>query len=285
MFRKSKKIKLLITVIIVLLIAFIKILYIEIGVFKQRESTYAIRKIENKINIGGYSLFVNCYGKGKPTVIFDSGLGGSYKDWERVQPEISKITRTFSYNRAGLWGSDKGKLSSTSLNQVRELHKLLENARVRGPYIIVAHSIAGYNARLFADKYQNEVAGIIFVDSSHENQNDEDMKHFSLKEVQNQFDGGEITFDELLLSVKQVKAIRKKDSLRNIPIIVLTADHEGRESYVGQYKNWLNFQNDIASLSNKSKHIFVEDSSHYIQIAHPQIVISAIKEMVNGVIE
>ena len=190
MCRKSKKIKLMITVISVLLIAFIAI-----GVLKQREATYAIRKIENKIDIGGYGIFVNCYGKGKPTVIFESGLGGSYKEWDRVQPEISKIARTFSYNRAGLWGSDKGKLSSTSLNQVRELHKLLENAKVRGPYIIVAHSIAGYNARLFADKYQNEVAGIIFVDATHENQNDEDMKHFSLKEVQNQFAGGELTFD------------------------------------------------------------------------------------------
>ena len=279
MSKKSKK--LIITVVILLLILCSAIVYIAIDVLKQRESSYAIRKIENKIDIGGYGLLVNCYGKGKPTVIFDSGLGGSYKAWDRVQPEISKITRTFSYNRAGLWGSDKSRLSSTSLNQVRELHKLLENSKVRGPYIIVAHSIAGYNARLFADKYQDQVAGIIFVDSTHENQNDEDMKHFSLKEIQNQFAGGELTFDEILLSAKQVKEIRKKDSLRNIPIIVLTADHEGRESYVGQYKNWLNFQNDIASLSNRSKHIFVENNSHYIQIAHPQVVIDAIKEMVS----
>ena len=277
MLKKNKKIKKMITVI------FLLIVYIAISALKQIESTYATRKIESKIDIGGYDLFVNCYGEGKPTVIFESGLSASYREWDRVQPAISKITRTFSYNRAGLWGSDKGKLSRTSLNQVHELHKLLGNAKVRGPYIIVAHSIAGYNARLFADTYQNEVAGIIFVDSTHENQNDEDMKHFSLKEVQNQFAGGELTFDELLLSVKQVKDIRKKDSLRNIPISVLTADHQGQESYVGEYKNWLNFQNDIASLSNKSKHIFVKDSNHYIQIGHPQVVIDAIKEMVDEV--
>jgi pimeloyl-ACP methyl ester carboxylesterase len=277
MFIKDNKIKLMAITIILLIVCIL------IGALRQMEAAYEIRTIKGKIDIGGYGLLVNCYGKGKPTVVFDSGLRGSYKEWDRVQTEISKFTRTFSYNRAGLWGSGKGKLGSTSLNQVYELHTLLNNAKVKGPYIIVAHSIAGYNARLFAGIYQNEVAGIIFVDCSHENQNDDDMKHFSLKEVQNQFAGGEKTFDELLLSVKQVKEIRKKDSLRNIPITVLTADHQGSESYVGQYNTWLNFQNDITSLSNKSKHIFVKDSDHWIQISHPKVVIDAIRDMINEV--
>jgi len=94
--------------------------------------------------------------------------------------------------------------------------------------------------------------------------------------------GEEQTFDELLISAKQVKEIRKKDALRNIPIIVLTADHKGEESAAISEETWLNYQNDLVTLSDYSKHIIVEDCSHYIQKDKPQVVIDAIKEIVNG---
>jgi pimeloyl-ACP methyl ester carboxylesterase len=282
MFKKRKKIKLILIVIVLLIIS------AAIGLFKHRESFFDIRTIYGKIDIGGYGLFVNCHGQGRPTIIFESGLGGpeenSKQNWIEVQREISKITRTFSYDRAGLCDSDSSKLRRTSLNQVHELHTLLKNARVKAPYIIVAHSIGGYNARLFAGTYPKEVAGIVFVDCSHENQFDDIMKHLSSTQIdamKNQYANTEQTFDDMLLSAKQVKEIRKKDALRNMPIIVLTADHNGKEIYDGYGKAWIKLQDDIASLSNKSKHIFIKNCDHYIQIKKPQIVIEAIKEIIN----
>lgn len=237
------------------------------------------------IDIGGYSLNVNCYGKGTPTVIFESGLGDDNEVWTLVQPETSKNTRTLSYDRAGLGNSDIGELPRTSLKQVHELHAVLNKAKVKAPYIIVAHSIGGYNARLFAGTYPKEVFGIIFVDCSHENQFEDRVKRSSSKEIEiakSQLIGAEQTFDELLISAKQVKEIRKKDALRNIPIIVLTADHKGDEPCSITEETWLNYQNDIVSLSDYSKHIIVEDSSHYIQDDKPKVVIDAIKGIVNG---
>ena len=238
------------------------------------------------IDIGGYSLNVNCYGKGTPTVIFESGLGDGNESWTLVQPEISKNTRTLSYDRAGLGNSDTGDLPRSSLDRVHELHTVLNKANVKAPYIIVAHSIGGYNARLFAGTYPNEVSGIIFVDCSHENQFEDRVKRYSSKELEiakSQSIGGEQTFDELLVSAKQVKEIRKKDALRNIPIIVLTADHKGEESSTITEKTWLTYQNDLVSLSDYSKHIIVEDSGHDIQTDKPQVVIDAIKGIINGI--
>ncbi len=153
------------------------------------------------IDIGGYSLNVNCYGKGTPTVIFESGLGDDNGVWTLVQLEISKNTRTLSYDRACLGNSDTGDLPRSSLDRVHELHTVLNKAKVKAPYIIVAHSIGGYNARLFADTYPKEVSGIIFVDSSHENQFEDRVKRSSSKEIEiakSQF-GDEQTFDELLI--------------------------------------------------------------------------------------
>ncbi len=225
-----------------------------------------------------------CEVKGTPTVIFESGLGDDNGVWKLVQQEISKTTITFSYDRALLRNSAIGDLSRTSLEQVHELHTLLNKAKVKAPYIIVAHSIGGYNARLFAGTYPKELAGIIFIDCSHENQFEDRVNRSSAEEIEmvrKQLIGEEQTFYKLLRSAKQVKEIRKKDALRNIPIIVLTADHKGEESAAISEETWLNYQNDIVTLSDYSKHIMVKDCCHYIQKDKPQIVIDAINEIVD----
>ncbi|WP_346893086.1 hypothetical protein [Clostridium sp. UBA871] len=99
--------------------------------------------------------------------------------------------------------------------------------------------------------------------------------------VRKQLIGEEQTFDKLLMSAKQVKEIRKKDALRNIPIIVLTADHKGEESAAISEETWLSYQNDLVTLSDYSKHIMVKECGHYIQKDKPQIVIDAINEIVD----
>lgn len=280
MFIKNTKIYLIIIVIVLLIISAI------VGGLKHRESIFANRKIKSKIDIGGYGLFVNCYGKGKPTVIFESGYGGGDEDWASVQPEISQITRTFSYCRAGLGYSDPSPLRSTSLNQVHELHSLLKNAKVKPPYIIVAHSIGSYNASIFAGLYTNEVAGIVFVDPSLENQLD-DIKNLTptkYKEFLSTFPYPEQSLKDMMLSADEVKEIRKKDSLRNIPVIVLGADELINPSYP-EYKvinKRIKDLKALAALSNKGKFIFVKNSGHYIQSAHPEVVMNAIKDIIQS---
>lgn len=104
------------------------------------------------------------------------------------------------------------------------------------------------------------------------------MKRSFSKEVEiakSQLTGAEQTFDELLISANRVKKTRKKDELRNIPIVVLTSGHKGDKSSTITEETWLNYQNDLVSLSNYCKHIIVEDSSHYIQKDNPQVVIDA----------
>ncbi|MEG0773876.1 alpha/beta hydrolase [Clostridium sp.] len=231
-------------------------------------------------------VYTSCYGEGEATVVFESGLGCTHDDWKVIQDEISKQTRTFSYDRLGLGNSDKADLSRTSLDQVHELHTVLNGANVKAPYIIVAHSIGGYNARLFAGTYPEDVYGIIFVDCSHENQFEDRVKRSSSKEIEivkSQLIDEEQTFDELLASGNQVKKLRKKDALRDIPIIILTADHKGEESAAITQETWLNYQRDLVTLSDYSRHIIVEDCSHYIQKDKPQVVIDSIKEIVSGI--
>jgi pimeloyl-ACP methyl ester carboxylesterase len=120
------------------------------------------------VDVGGYSLHVYCTGEGggAPTVVMDSGAGGSVLDWQLVQPEVAGFARVCTYDRGGAGWSEPGAQPRTSQQFVEELHTLLGNAGVQGPYVLVGHSLGGTNMQLYASQYPNEVAGMVLVDSA-----------------------------------------------------------------------------------------------------------------------
>ncbi len=115
-------------------------------------------------------LHLVCTGRGDgPTVILESGFGGWSIDWSAVQPDIARFARVCSYDRAGMGYSDRGPASATSRAGVaRDLRWLLERAHIPGPYVVVGHSLGGIYAREFARRYPDDVVGLVFVDSTHE---------------------------------------------------------------------------------------------------------------------
>lgn len=120
---------------------------------------------------GGHRLNLYCTGSGSPTVILEAGLGGTTLDWRLVQPLVARTTRVCSYDHAGLGFSDAGPLPRTTATIVDDLHALLRAAAVSPPYVLVGHSAGSLTVRLFADRYRSEVAGMVLVDPSHEDQN------------------------------------------------------------------------------------------------------------------
>jgi pimeloyl-ACP methyl ester carboxylesterase len=134
-------------------------------------------KAQNLVDIDhGRRLNIYCLGSGSPTVVFDAGLGEANSTWGLVQPVIATKTRTCSYDRAGLGFSDPATRPGTTLNIADDLHKLLQAAHIAPPYILVGHSSAGMNVRVFADRYPNEVVGMVLIDPSHEDQSQREWK-------------------------------------------------------------------------------------------------------------
>src|SRR5690349_22698564 len=113
------------------------------------------------VDVGGYRLHIQCVGTGSPTVVLDAGLGGSSLDWSLVQPELGRSTRVCAYDRAGMGWSDLGPQPRTPRQIADELHTLLTNAGIAGPYVLVGHSLAGKNVRLFAQQYPAEVGAMV----------------------------------------------------------------------------------------------------------------------------
>src|SRR5215471_422569 len=120
------------------------------------------------IDIGGYRLHLNCSGNKGPTVVLIAGAGDFSFDWSLVQPKIGEFARVCSYDRAGFAWSDPGPTPRTMKQEAFELHLLLAAAGIKGPYLLVGHSLGGLIARVYFDQYPQEVAGIVLVDSTHE---------------------------------------------------------------------------------------------------------------------
>src|SRR4051794_10933016 len=120
------------------------------------------------VDVGGYRLHIQCVGAGSPTVVLDAGLGGSSLDWSLVQPELGRSTRVCAYDRAGMGWSDPSPQPRTPRQIADELHTLLTNAGIAGPYVLVGHSLAGKNVRLFALAHPEQVVGMVLVDARSE---------------------------------------------------------------------------------------------------------------------
>jgi pimeloyl-ACP methyl ester carboxylesterase len=121
------------------------------------------------IDVGGYRLHLYCTGQGTPAIILESGLGGPAMQWWLVQQELSQTNQVCSYDRAGLGWSDFGPLPRTTQQMVSELHLLLQNAGIAGPYVLVGHSLGGFTVRLYAAQFPGETAGIVLVAAGSEN--------------------------------------------------------------------------------------------------------------------
>jgi len=131
----------------------------------------AIPPVPGKIlEVAGHRMHLNCAGSGLPTVVVEAGVGDISTDWVFVQNAVSKFTRICTYDRAGYAWSEPGPLPATYRQMNLELHELLATAKERKPFILVGHSFGGPLVRSYTKIYPNEVAGLLLVDTIHEDQ-------------------------------------------------------------------------------------------------------------------
>jgi pimeloyl-ACP methyl ester carboxylesterase len=106
-----------------------------------------------------------------PTVLLETGIGGATSvTWAWVQHGVERFAPVVSYDRAGLGASEPGPMPRDGRRLVEELHTALANGGIHPPFVFVGHSYGGLLARLYADRYPDEVAGVVLCESSHPGQ-------------------------------------------------------------------------------------------------------------------
>lgn len=229
-----------------------------------------------KVDVGGYRLHFVQKGDGRPTVVFDSGLGDTHEVWKEVWPAVARRHRVFLYDRAGLGRSEPAPGPRTSDRMADELHRLLQRAKARPPYILVGHSLGGLNVRLYASRHPAEVAGLVLVDATpvgfpvwFENSGVPRTKMGTLLSVSP--GAARLEFESLQESAEQVRGAPPPEG---IPVIVVSsARPEETESF---RETWRKMQHEMARRLGASQHRVSDSADHYIQYGAPELIIEAI---------
>jgi pimeloyl-ACP methyl ester carboxylesterase len=210
------------------------------------------------------------------TIVFESGYGCDLNNWNSIKSDVSKFANVFLYDRDGIGRSKKSSEPKHSMQIINNLRNLLKKAEVKPPYLLVGHSFGGVNVRLFANKYLEEVAGVILLDSVHEEQNKKMVPLFTEK-VREDYLGQfavEATLSEFEESLEQVRGTK----LGEIPLLVITGGTQSHHTNPSMAQ-WMMFQKELANLSTTSNHLVIKEAGHAVHIDEPQLVINAIKEM------
>jgi pimeloyl-ACP methyl ester carboxylesterase len=272
------------------------------------------------VNIGGgRKMYLECRGRGSPTVVLAAGLRGSAEDWkiaEKPAPtvfaEVAKFTRVCAYDRPGTPVGEKPSRSdpvrqpTTAEDAVADLHALLSAANEPGPYVLVGHSYGGLIVRLYASTYPQDVSGLVLIDALSEGLRcAETLEEWAIQRVLLEGDIREslALYPDLerIDSDRSFDQVRAAPPLRPLPLIVLSADRlwgpqipsliaDGKLpadvpadfGYVTD-RAQKQAQQQLAKLVPNAKHITNTKSGHDIHKEQPQLVIDAIREVVDAV--
>jgi pimeloyl-ACP methyl ester carboxylesterase len=105
---------------------------------------------------------------GVPAVVFTSGLGGAWYDWDAVVPLLAGRATLLRFDRPGLGWSQPSAVPPTLAGEAERIRELLEALSVPGPVVLVGHSLAGFHVEAFARMFPELTAGVVLVDSSTE---------------------------------------------------------------------------------------------------------------------
>jgi pimeloyl-ACP methyl ester carboxylesterase len=158
----SKK-KLVALILVAILVA--GVLYEYIGEWLDKNNYPSVGRI---VPVNGNNMHIFFKGSGESTVVFASGwkIPCPYADFYPLWSEISKYARIAVYDRPGYGWSDVTDVPRDIDNIAQEIHEVLEKSEEKPPYIFVGHSIGSLEVIRFAQRYPNEVKGIVLIDGS-----------------------------------------------------------------------------------------------------------------------
>ena len=233
----------------------------------------------------GKTIHIRCMGTGSPTVILTAGLGDS--EWQKVQPQVARVTRVCFWDRYGSGFSSKATGRETVAETTADLIAALKAARVGGPFVAVGHSLGAYESLLFKDWAPKAVVGMVLVDPSIPDQGDRLNKAVHKPPL-----SGKALLNPLFISSKQV--VDPKRNYGEMPIIVLTSTKvpelppgtpdaaSARATFAAMDAEMHRGHAELAALSSRGVQRLVPDSGHYIQLDQPDAVIAAIKEVISA---
>lgn len=245
-----------------------------------------------QVTVNGRSWWLSCAGKGTPAVILEAGHTESSDTWRAVQPRVAEFTRACSYDRAGRGrsGAIPDSISErTASDAAGDLAALLRAAGEHGPYVLVGHSLGGLLVRMFAATVPTQVAGLVLVDAVHEREF-EAIDSLLTPEQRAEGAGMRPMSPERFDIEGILRDIRERAPSIPWPLVVVArgrplAENEMPPSWSPVQRRQREqlrraLQQELAALSQHGSLIVAESSGHHVHHDQPQLVVTAIRELV-----
>ncbi|MGA2646223.1 MAG: alpha/beta hydrolase [Candidatus Sulfotelmatobacter sp.] len=265
------------------------------------------------VAVGDHKLHLFYKASVGPTLVIEQGAGEPSRLWWPVQDKIAEFASVCTYDRAGYGWSEPVAAGRTIAERAEELHTLLTNAGIPGPYILVAHSYGGFIVRCFARNHPDQTAGLVLVDTPEETAffRREVLQFYSRLKFMNEAVELAARFGVLrllgqLFPLDQVgfSFVRPAEysaagddlaslqlveppmgnfggvgSLGDLPLAVITHGQPFPGPFFILEKGWSEGQTRLAALSTNSVLIRAHNSNHMIQIDEPGLVVDAIRRV------
>ncbi len=240
------------------------------------------------IDVGGHRLHLELSGRGAPTVVFDAGLSDAAERWGAVPTLVADFARVVVYDRAGLGRSEAGPLPRTSGRIVEELRRALAGAGIAPPYALVGHSFGGQNMQLYARRHPEDVVGLVLVDASHPDLARRFATILTPPEWAHFLAGQERNHEgvDLAASAAEMAPVAPPPA---VPLVVLArgiapsaADFPPAWPIAALEVIWQDLQVQLATGSPDGMLWRATRSGHYIQRDEPDLVVAAIRRVVDA---
>lgn len=224
----------------------------------------------------------------KYLIVFESGLGDIHSIWNQknLPTAISAQQDVLLYDRAGYGKSGKGPGPRNIMMLSSDLDSVITKFSNRRKVILVGHSLGGMIIRDYAVKNPQKIAGLLFIDPSHENYNRPTQTQQNLIKllVGIKSKGAKMEAQELIEDANYMATIK---NLPNIPVIVLTSmkqdetNTKSDNAYNKSRQDWYNNHELLKNGVTDFTHISTVKSGHYIFLEEPSLVLDNLKLLIS----
>lgn len=246
---------------------------------------------QDLVKVGDRQVQMAAMGSGRYTVIFESGFGRDLSVWRRVAPPLADAARLVAYSRAGLGRSDARPGAVDLAARTGELEELVAAAKLQPPFILVGHSYGAFLVRSYAARHPEQVAGMVFVDPSHE-RFELELRKLDAARVDSDNRAIEgFTPPAMRAELRSVQAILERGALDtpgplpDVPVAVLTSVQKREQPQLfletpAAVQVWRGLHDSFFRGFSSGSHVVTPDSGHNIHLEQPELVVAAIRQVI-----
>lgn len=162
MWRRVRKIMVNLLVVLVAL-AGIGTVYQWYGSVQDKKSYKPVGKL---YEVAGSKMHLYTEGNGDTTIVFASGWGtvNPYADFSPLYEDLNQHAKIAVYDRFGYGFSDMTDRKRDIDTITNEIHELMLVSGQKPPYVFVAHSLGSLEAIRYAQRFPEEVKGILLTE-------------------------------------------------------------------------------------------------------------------------